>query len=464
VGGAVGGNRLTAFEATGNEPLHFVHDALGRRVASYQAIDGPTNSHSVTLYAYSGIRVVQTAEYTATKSGGVFNLDASSEAVTSYIHGPGLDELLAMRRDGVTYLFITDVNHSVLAAVEADTGEVAEWYDYGDFGAPSIFDAAGAPLAASAIGNARLYTGAFWDAGMRLYHLRARYLDPDTGRFTQRDPLGPWGDPLALGNPTTYAANNPWTYTDPLGLCAGKDTPPSEGMSWLEKAKYAAHAAFDDYAVGMANWLFNSDGKAKGGLDGALDPAANAAAGYGDALTFGATDRFREGHGLNDFVDRDSWAYAGGGLAADATFLAAGVGAARVATQGQTAAASVQAARAPVQASNLRIGRHTETVQRAMSIAELNATRATGLIRGGRGGTHFVSNNVNSSASRAQLRLALPVRPEVRVHLQVPSGRFSAPSRVQPLQLPGGRRLPGGGMERSATGNIPVRITRVDPL
>jgi len=78
---------------------------------------------------------------------------------------------------------------------------------------------------------------------MRLYHLRARYLDPDTGRFTQRDPLGPWGDPLALGNPTTYAANNPWTYTDPLGLCAGKDAPPSEGERYLPSMSLAEDKA-----------------------------------------------------------------------------------------------------------------------------------------------------------------------------------------------------------------------------
>jgi len=313
-----------------------VHDALGRRVASYQAIDGPANSQSVTLYAYSGIRVVQTAEYTATKSGGVFNLEASSEAVTSYIHGPGLDELLAMRRDGDTYLFITDVNHSVLAAVEADSGEVAEWYDYGDFGAPSIFDAAGAPLAASAIGNGRLYTGAFWDAGMRLYHLRARYLDPDTGRFTQRDPLGPWSDPLALGNPTTYAANNPWTYTDPLGLCAEKA--PTQGEAYVQNeglaeesiwqqsyrlneemednqarfladAKYAIHRAYDAYGVGLANILFNPHGHAKGLFDRVLDPSATFAGGYGDGVSLGLTHQVRAAMGTNDFVNHWSGLY-----------------------------------------------------------------------------------------------------------------------------------------------------------
>ena len=109
-------------------------------------------------------------------------------------------------------------------------------------------------------------------------------------------------------------------------------------------------------------------------------------------------------------------------------------------------------------------GGTTEVVQRAMSRAELAATRETGLIRGGREGTHYVSDAVNSSATRAQTRLALPVRPEVRATLEVPAGRFSAPSRVQPFEAGPGKLLPGGGMERSATGRVPVRVLRVEDL
>lgn len=99
----------------------------------------------------------------------------------------------------------------------------------------------------------------------------------------------------------------------------------------------------------------------------------------------------------------------------------------------------------------------TEVVQRAMSRAELAATESSGLLRGGRSGTHYVSDAVNSTAGRAQQRLALPQTPQVRVTLEVPSGRFSPPSRVQP-----NFNMPGGGMERTATGDLPVRILRVD--
>jgi hypothetical protein len=49
----------------------------------------------------------------------------------------------------------------------------------------------------------------------------------------------------------------------------------------------------------------------------------------------------------------------------------------------------------------------SEVVQRAMSRAELAATESSGLLPGGRGGTHYVSDAVNSSAGRARQRLAL---------------------------------------------------------
>jgi RHS repeat-associated protein len=98
-----------------------------------------------------------------------------------------------------------------------------------------------------------------------------------------------------------------------------------------------------------------------------------------------------------------------------------------------------------------------EVVQRAMSRAELKATQETGLLRGGREGTHFVSDAVNTNAKRAQQRLALPKAPEVRVTMEVPAGTLSPPQKVRPKN-----GMPGGGTERTGTGRIPVRILKVD--
>ena len=104
-----------------------------------------------------------------------------------------------------------------------------------------------------------------------------------------------------------------------------------------------------------------------------------------------------------------------------------------------------------------RIADESETVQRWMSRAELEATRETGLLRGGREGTHFVTDAANRSARRARIRLALEYTPEVRVTMEIPANALTPPKRVPPLN-----RMPGGGMEREATGIVPVIIKRVD--
>jgi len=96
-----------------------------------------------------------------------------------------------------------------------------------------------------------------------------------------------------------------------------------------------------------------------------------------------------------------------------------------------------------------------------MSRAELEATKSSGYIRGGKIGVpedpHYVSNTVNSNALRARQRLSLRQTPEVRATLEVPRGSFSAPSEVEPAY-----GMSGGGMERKATGRIPVKVLGED--
>jgi hypothetical protein len=91
-----------------------------------------------------------------------------------------------------------------------------------------------------------------------------------------------------------------------------------------------------------------------------------------------------------------------------------------------------------------------------MSVAEFESTRDTGLIRGGREGVNYVTDAANSSAKRARIRLSLPQTPEIRVTLEVPSGVFSAPTPVR-----AGFNMPGGGLERIATGQIKVKIVGI---
>jgi RHS repeat-associated protein len=110
-----------------------------------------------------------------------------------------------------------------------------------------------------------------------LLYMRNRYYDPQTGQFTQSDPIGLAGGLNAYG----FAAGDPVTYSNPFGLKPEECCP---------------------------QWL------------------VDAAAGFGDALTFGATDAIRGAMGTNDVVDKRSGAYVGG--------IAAGVVVGAIATSG----------------------------------------------------------------------------------------------------------------------------------
>lgn len=65
--------------------------------------------------------------------------------------------------------------------------------------------------------NAFRYCGEYYDAEIATVYLRARYYNPDTGRFISRDSFaGRRSDPLSL-NLYTYCGNNPVIYVDPSG-------------------------------------------------------------------------------------------------------------------------------------------------------------------------------------------------------------------------------------------------------
>ena len=175
-------------------------DILGRRIA--RTID-PDGSPVVTYFYYDGDRVIE-----ETTSGGAVQ--------ATYVYGNYVDEVVQMVRDSNTYYYHQDDLHNIVAVTNS-SGTVVERYDYGDYGAPSIYQEDGTPLTATAIDNPYLFNGRRWDPETALYYYRTRYLDPTAGRFASRDTIGLWGDTANLGNGQTYVGNNPWTRLDPYG-------------------------------------------------------------------------------------------------------------------------------------------------------------------------------------------------------------------------------------------------------
>ncbi len=92
--------------------------------------------------------------------------------------------------------------------------QVIEWYLYDLQGAPSLFNADGNELSASAFNVRHLFTGQQWYSDIGLYDLRNRFYSPDIGRFLQPDPVEFDGDPTNLYR---YCGNNPVTRSDPNG-------------------------------------------------------------------------------------------------------------------------------------------------------------------------------------------------------------------------------------------------------
>jgi RHS repeat-associated protein len=205
-----------------NEPAggwhgHYDYDALGRRIGKWVE-RGELRRMLRYFYALGHLVEEQTP---------------AGATLATYLYGARRDEVLSMRRNGREYFYLADDLDNVLAVTDSD-GNVVESYDYDDFGAPRFYDANGQALGGSGIENDRLFQGRPWDAETGFYQFRHRYLDPLTGRFLTRDPLGIWGDGRNLGNAYTYAGNNPFRFIDPTGLSSTtRNSFVSSKSTWL---------------------------------------------------------------------------------------------------------------------------------------------------------------------------------------------------------------------------------------
>jgi RHS repeat-associated protein len=94
-----------------------------------------------------------------------------------------------------------------------------------------------------------LYAGQQFDEVTQLYSMRARYYDPNAGRFLARDTWAyNFQNPVEL-NRYVYAMGNPVTYTDPSGYTV------KEYVLKLKKIAQRTIAALITLQVRITNWL-----------------------------------------------------------------------------------------------------------------------------------------------------------------------------------------------------------------
>ena len=188
---------LTAVHTNGALAESYRYDPLGRRV---RTITGTVTNY----HLYNGIHALA-------------DLDATGAVLRAYTYGPGIDNLLAMTTYSDTetnhYYYLTDHLGSVLAIADED-GEIVERYHYDAWGRVTITDAAGLPLAESALGNRFGFQGREQSWATGLTYFRSRYYDSVTGRWLSKDRIG------IAGGLNQYVAfgNNPVNFLDPFGL------------------------------------------------------------------------------------------------------------------------------------------------------------------------------------------------------------------------------------------------------
>ena len=135
----------------------------------------------------------------------------------------GLDIIAQQQAERLYYM------HDGLGSVRqlVDTsGQVDTSYAYDPFGVPVL---------AGDVSNPYQFTGEAWDAEVELLYLRARFYQPEVGRFTTKDPwVGDVWRPGTL-NAYAYVTNNPSNLSDPSGRAPAGEAPwwESPVVAWV---------------------------------------------------------------------------------------------------------------------------------------------------------------------------------------------------------------------------------------
>jgi RHS repeat-associated protein len=188
-------NRLTKVKKSGSggpDSLRFTYCALGNRIQKLHS------TSDTTKYTFDGIYVV-------------CRFGNNDSLLSKYIYANGM--LLArVDSSDARYYYHHDGLGSTMGITDT-LRAISKSYLYDDFGA--LWDSWGS------ISNTYQYTGQEYDdeiQGTELYNLRARYYDPEIGRFLSEDPINRGIAPNPQNhNPYPYTINNPVNYVDPQG-------------------------------------------------------------------------------------------------------------------------------------------------------------------------------------------------------------------------------------------------------
>ena len=187
--------------------ISYKYDAFNRRIE--KNVNG-----TFTRYVYDRGNIV--LEY-----------DGENTFQAKYVHTDNVDEAVRMERPVNPYrngkfpvqefYYHRDRLGNITEITDFE-GTVVQRYVYNAFGKVSIFDKDGnaiTPNSANYLKSPYAFTGREYDHETGMYFYRARYYDPDSGRFISEDPIGLAG---LDENLYRYVGNNSVNFVDPEGL------------------------------------------------------------------------------------------------------------------------------------------------------------------------------------------------------------------------------------------------------
>jgi len=204
----------------GSTVAEYQYDPAGRRITKDTYVGGELNS--VEHYYYTGQSQIETRNgsdqvtqqhvWDNLAPGSGHYIDSLAQVANNADPGDATEGTGSQELCEDTYYPMQDQQFNVLALTD-DAGDIVERYEYSLYGQRTVMNATYVVLYRSAYDMAMGFQGLMHDTETGLVYNRARMLDPITGRFIQRDPLG-YPDGL-----NTYAAYHVmWGGVDPLGL------------------------------------------------------------------------------------------------------------------------------------------------------------------------------------------------------------------------------------------------------
>jgi RHS repeat-associated protein len=163
----------------------FKYDPFGRRIYK-------SSSAGTSVYAYDGDNLME-------------ETNSSGAVVARYAQTQNIDEPLAMLRSAATSYHHADGLGSVTSLSSA-AGAIINTYTYDSFGKLTT--------STGSLVNPFQYTARESDTETGLYYYRARYYDPQTGRFIREDPTK---EVIRGLNFYAYVHNNAPNFLDPKG-------------------------------------------------------------------------------------------------------------------------------------------------------------------------------------------------------------------------------------------------------